>query len=107
LPRGRTVRLTVVGTVVVPRGVPVTWKVREPITVSVEETLMVRLLVTPVGVGVTLVGLKETHETPEANNEEIQDRVTGWPMPAFKVAVMATVVVLPCWTATGPLLDRE
>ena len=43
----------------------------------VDETLIVRLLVTPVEEGVTLVGLNQTHETPEVSDEVIQDSVTG------------------------------
>jgi len=56
--------LTVVGVVVAPSGVPVTWTLAEP-GATEDATAIVRILDAPVKDGVTDGGLNEVQEIPE------------------------------------------
>jgi hypothetical protein len=96
-----TVRLTVVGVVVAPRGEPVTVKLYGP-GATEAATFTVNTL-DPVGV--TGFTVKLPHVIPTGRPE--QDKVTGCAVPAFNVAVTVTVPELPCTILTGPLFDNE
>ena len=100
-----TVILTVVGVVVAPSGVPVTWMVCDPVATE-EAIAIVRTLDAPVDDGVTDAGLNEVHVMPEGRGVT-QESATDCEVPAFSVAVIVTVPELPCWMLTGPLLDSE
>jgi len=95
------VTLTVVGVVVAPNGVPVTWTLTGPAAVP-EATLIVNVL-DPVGV--TLVGLNMVQVTPEGRGVT-HDKATDSAVLAVSVAVMVTVPLLPAWMVTGPLFER-
>jgi hypothetical protein len=71
-----TVKWTVEGVVVAPRGDPVTWKVYKP-SVTEEATLMVRSVVAPEEEGVTGLVVKDPHVIPAGREEPTQDNVTG------------------------------
>jgi hypothetical protein len=76
VPSTVTVRLTVVGVVVAPRGEPVTWKLYEP-GVTVDATLTVKSLAGPYGKAITGLTLKEAQVMPVGREELTQDNVTG------------------------------
>jgi hypothetical protein len=91
-----------VGVVVAPNGVAVTWTLTSPAAVP-EATVIVRILF---WVGVALDGLNEVQVTPEGRGV-MHDSVTDRAVPAANVAVIVTVPELPAWMETGPLLESE
>jgi hypothetical protein len=85
-----TVMSTVVGVVVAPNGVPVTWSEYEP-GATVEATSIVKTLVED---GVTEVGLNDAQVMPVGRGVT-QDNATDSVVPAVRVAVIVTVPEFP------------
>jgi hypothetical protein len=95
---------TGVGVVVEPRGEPVTVSVNGPLGVA-EVVEIVKISAAPVEVGVTVDEAK-LQDTP-AGSGVTQNRVTAWPVPDLRVAVIVIVLLLPAVMLTGPLFDNE
>ena len=83
-----------VGAVVAPSGVPVTWILCGPAATD-DATLMVKTLDAPVNDGVTEGGLKDVQEIPDGRGVT-HESATDCTVPAFKVAVIVTVLEVPC-----------
>src|SRR2546426_912624 len=98
---GETVRVTVVGVVVLPSGEPVTMTVKGPTGVDAEVEII--KILEPVGV----TGLVAKLQLTPVGNGVTHDKVTGAALPAFKVAIIRTVPKLPCTMLIGPLFDNE
>ena len=87
---GETVRVTVVGVVVLPSGEPVTMTVKGPTGVDAEVEII--KILEPVGV----TGLVAKPQLTPVGNGATHDNVTGAAVPLTRVAVIVTVPEPPC-----------
>jgi hypothetical protein len=67
--------------------------------------LIDKLLVAPLELGSTGLLVKLPQVIPDGRPEH--DKVTGWPVPAFKVVVIETLAEPPEVMLNGPLFDNE
>jgi hypothetical protein len=88
---GVTVRLNMIGTVVAPSGLAVTWTRKIPGDVREVVSIVRRLEL----VGVTEIGENE-HEAPAGREAATHDIVSGWAVPLVNFALIVVVPELPC-----------
>ena len=88
---GITVILNVIGTVLAPSGIAVTWTRKVPAGVAEVVRIVSRLE----PVGVTEVGENE-QDAPAGREVETHDVVSGWAVPLVNFALIVLVPELPC-----------
>ena len=88
---GITVILNVIGTVLAPSGVAVTWTRKVPAGVAEVVRSVSRLE----PVGITEVGENEQDE-PAGREVATHDIVSGWAVPLVNFALIELVPALPC-----------
>jgi len=100
-----TIRVKLLGTVVVPVGVPVTEMLKLPY-VAEAGAFTVKMLALPTNVGINRRGLKE-QEKPVGSVALMQDRLTTSPLTLRRVAIMVLKPEPPGTSVMPPELESE